>query len=120
MSSKFYTMTNKPAYLRRPAGAELKEIRVVPNPFHLKSRSIQFGVDAPDRIAFYGLPPECTIRIFTERGDLVDVIEHVDGSGDELWNSMTSSRQMIVSGLYIAHFETPTGEAAIKKFTIVR
>ena len=120
LSSKFYTMTNKPAYLRRPAGAELKEIRVVPNPFHLKSRSIQFGVDAPDRIAFYGLPPECTIRIFTERGDLVDVIEHVDGSGDELWNSMTSSRQMIVSGLYIAHFETPTGEAAIKKFTIVR
>jgi len=39
---------------------------------------------------------------------------------DETWNSITSSRQVITSGLYIAHFETPEGENAIQKFIIVR
>ena len=44
----------------------------------------------------------------------------IDGSGDELWNSITSSRQVIVSGIYIAVFETPNGESAIRKFIVVR
>ena len=120
VSNRFYTMTNKPAYLRRPAGGELSEIRIVPNPYHINAVKLQFGIDAPDRLAFYGLPPECTIRIYTERGDLIDTIEHIDGSGDELWNSITSSRQVIVSGIYIAVFETPNGESAIRKFIVVR
>ncbi|MBT7900046.1 MAG: hypothetical protein HN601_03770, partial [Candidatus Marinimicrobia bacterium] len=64
--------------------------------------------------------PVCTIRIFTERGDLVDTIEHSDGSGDEAWNSITSSRQLIVSGLYIAHFDMGDQGSAIRKFTVIR
>ncbi|MDZ7315774.1 MAG: hypothetical protein ONB24_06605 [candidate division KSB1 bacterium] len=120
-SSRFFTMTNKPAYLRRPAKDDLAEIRVVPNPYHIEARDIQFGRDdGADRLAFYGLPPECTIRIYTERGDLVDTIEHNDGSGDELWHSLTSSRQIVVSGLYIAHFQTPDGRSTYRKFVIIR
>ncbi|RPH93922.1 MAG: hypothetical protein EHM72_15970, partial [Calditrichaeota bacterium] len=104
-SSRFYTMTNKPAHLRRLAATSLDGIRVVPNPFHIQARDIQFGRDdGSDRLAFYGLPAECTIRIYTERGDLVETLYHNDGSGDELWHSLTSSRQVVVSGLYIAHF----------------
>ena len=53
------------------------------------------------------------------KSDLVDIIEHTDGSGDEIWNSITSSRQIIVSGIYIAHFEMPDGNA-IRKFAVVR
>ncbi len=49
----------------------------------------------------------------------MDTIEHTDGSGDEAWNSITSSRQIVVSGLYIAHFEMPDGNA-LRKFTVVR
>lgn len=120
VSSMFYTVTNKPAFLRRPAAESLDEIRVVPNPFHIKARSIQFGLDAPDRLAFFGLPPECTIKIYTERGDLVDTIEHTDGSGDELWNSLTSSGQLVVSGLYIAVFETPDNKTIVRKFIVIR
>ncbi|HLE55613.1 MAG TPA: hypothetical protein VJB15_00875 [Rhodothermia bacterium] len=118
-SSKFYTMTNRPAFLRRPAGESLDDIRIVPNPFDVRARDLQFA-GAPDRIAFFGLPPQCTIRIFTERGDLVHTIEHTDGSGDELWNSLTSSGQVIVSGLYIVHFLTPEGESTYKKFIVIR
>ena len=118
-SSKFYTLTNKAAALKRPPGESFKDIRVVPNPFHISARDLQYGVSAPDRLMFLNIPPVCTIRIFTERGDLVDTIEHTDGSGDEAWNSITSSRQIIVSGLYIAHFDMPDGDA-IRKFTVVR
>ena len=119
-SSKFYTITNKAASLKRPAGERFEDIRVVPNPFHVSARDFQYGVSAPDRIMFLNIPPVCTIRIFTERGDLIETIEHTDGSGDEAWNSITSSRQLIVSGLYIAHFEDPEGGSTIRKFTVIR
>ena len=119
VSSKFYTVTNQAAYLRRPAIlSTLDSIRVVPNPFHIGARSIQF--DQPDRIAFFGLPPRCTIKIYTERGDLIETLNHTNTTGDELWESVTSSRQVVVSGLYIAVFETPEGQKTYRKFVIVR
>ena len=119
VSSKFNTITNTPAYLRRPAViSTLDSIRVVPNPFHIGARTLQF--DSADRIAFFGLPPVCTIKIYTERGDLINTIQHSDGSGDELWDSVTSSRQIVVSGLYIAYIEKPNGESAVRKFVIIR
>jgi hypothetical protein len=144
VSSKFYTMTNQPAFLRRPSSAadttlttrkeRLGAIRVVPNPYHISARKLQFGNEAPDRIAFFGLPPECTIKIYTERGDLIETIEHTDGTGDQLWDSLTSSRQVVVSGLYIAYFEVTKdfydqetnellfrkGDHTIRKFIIIR
>ena len=122
VSSMFYTMTNVPAYLRRPAESDLSEIRIVPNPFHLRASELQFGITTPDRIAFFGLPPKCSIKILTERGDLIKSISHTDGSGDELWDCITSSRQIVVSGLYIAYFEVTenvideiTGDTIFKK-----
>lgn len=119
VSGKYYTVTNQAAYLRRPSVlTTMDSIRVVPNPFHLGGRSIQF--DQPDRIAFFGLPPQCTIKIYTERGDLIKTLNHTNNSGDELWESVTSSRQIVVSGLYIAVFETPDGEKTFRKFVIIR
>jgi len=101
-SSLFWTLTSVPAYLRRPAGSFLEHVRVVPNPYDIRSRMFQFGEDYQyDRIAFYELPPVCRVKVFTERGDLIWEKEHRDGSGDELWDSITSSRQIIVSGVYI-------------------
>ncbi|KAA3616892.1 MAG: hypothetical protein D8M58_05175 [Calditrichaeota bacterium] len=104
-SSMFYTLTNQPATLKRPPGKKLSEIRVVPNPYNIRAQELQFGTTTQDRIAFYGLPANCKIKIFTERGDLVNTIIHDDGSGDETWEQLTSSRQLVVSGVYIAYFE---------------
>lgn len=133
VSSKYYTMTNREAFLTRPPGNNLSGIRIVPNPYNIRARDLQFGQDTPDRIAFYGLPPKCKIRIYTETGDLIETIDHVNGSGDELWHSLTSSRQLIVSGLYIAHFEVTEdiyddagniifrkGDSTYKKFIVIR
>ncbi|MDZ7374345.1 MAG: fibronectin [candidate division KSB1 bacterium] len=118
-SGRFYTRTTEPAFLRRAAGRSLDQIRVVPNPYHIAARDLQYPGE-PDKIMFLDIPPRCTIKIFTERGDLIETIEHTDGSGDEEWNSVTSSRQVVVSGVYIAVFETPTGERAYRKFVIIR
>jgi hypothetical protein len=120
-SSKFYTLTAEPAYLRRPARDDLQEIRIVPNPYNIRAKHLQYGTgDGEDRIMFLNLPPYCTIDIYTERGDLIKTIDHFDATGDEAWNQVSSSRQNIVSGIYIAHITTPDGRSINKKFMIIR
>jgi len=122
VSNKFWTMTNTAARLKKPPKPALDSIFVVPNPWDIRSRQIQFGSESgsEDRIAFFGLPAKCTIKIFTERGDLVKVIEHTNGSADDYWHQETESRQIVVSGLYIAYFETPDGKSTFRKFIIIR
>lgn len=120
-SSMFYTRTTEPAYLRRPGSDDLEGIRIVPNPFYLTAdRQRLLFPEENDKIMFYNIPGRCTIKIYTERGDLIETIEHTDGSGDQEWFSITSSRQVIVSGVYIAHIETPDGRSINKKFIVIR
>ena len=133
LSSRFYTRTNQPAYLRRQAGASLDGIRIVPNPYNIASPGMQYPGE-PDKIMFLNIPGHCTIRIYTENGDLVNTINHENGSGDEAWNSITSSRQVVVSGVYIVHFTVTAdyadpatgqlkyakGDTAYQKLIIIR
>jgi hypothetical protein len=127
-SSLFLTLTSVPAYLLRPAGNAIEQVRVVPNPYDIRARSFQFGDQSQyDRIAFYGLPPQCSVRVYTERGDLVWSKDHTNGAGDELWDSMTSSRQIVVSGIYLLYVEVTEdgagfrkGESVIRKFVVIR
>jgi len=132
-SNLFWTRTTEPAYLRRPAGTAFSQIRIVPNPYNIRAKDYQFGASAPDRIMFFNIPPKCVIKIFTESGELINTIEHTNSSGDESWNLITSSRQVIVSGLYIAYFEVledyidpitgetmRKGESTHLKFIVIR
>lgn len=124
-SGKYANMTTQPALLARPAGKSLDEIVVVPNPFNLKAEDLQFPGDK-NRIIFYNVPPECTIRIFSESGDLVKTIEHTSGSGDAAWGILQNEQQtsdtgqIPVSGIYIANIQTPDGQSKNVKFLIVR
>jgi hypothetical protein len=68
---------------------------------------------------FVNLPNECKIKIFTERGDLIYEMDHA-GSGDRRWDLITSSRQIVVSGVYIATFEDPDGNMVYRKFVVIR
>lgn len=133
LSSRFYTKTNLPAYLRRQAGTSLSDIRIVPNPYNIRSTNLQFPGE-PDKIMFLNIPGHCTIRIYTENGDLIKTISHENGSGDETWNSNTSSGQVVVSGIYIVHFTVTQdyvdpqtgvvkyrkGDTAFQKLVIIR
>ena len=118
-SSLFWTRTMEPAYLRRRPVSSMDSIRVVPNPYNVRSRDLQY-LGEPDKIMFLNIPGECTIRIFTERGDLIKTIVHDNGSGDASWNSITDYGQVIVSGVYLAVFEKPNGEKKIRKFVVIR
>ncbi|MCB7130008.1 MAG: hypothetical protein J3T61_10780, partial [Candidatus Brocadiales bacterium] len=69
--------------------------------------------------------PIGTIRIFTLSGDLIKTIEHTNLTGDEPWDLITESNQVIRSGLYIFHVEgeDESGNSlgsALGKFSIVR
>jgi hypothetical protein len=102
-------------------GEGLELVRVVPNPYDIRSRMFQFGDKSQyDRIAFYNLPPVCKLKIFTERGDLVWQKDHTKGTGDELWDSMTSSGQIVASGIYILYVDAPGQGSVFRKFVIIR
>ena len=118
-SGRYYTQTYDPARLKRPAGQKLSDIRVVPNPYSISaSDNLRFP---GDRIAFYNIPGQCTIKIYSELGELIKTIEHTNGSGDEFWESVTSSNQIVVSGIYIVVVtDNSTGEQHITKFAVVR
>lgn len=103
-SSRFYTKTTEPAYLQRQSGTSLKDIRVVPNPYNISAKSMQYP-EEQDKLMFLNIPGKCNIKIYSERGDLIETIRHRNGTGDETWNSITSSRQVVVSGIYIAYIE---------------
>lgn len=118
-SNRIFSQSYDPAFLLRQAGAFMKDIRIVPNPYNISSK-LGF-TDASDKIAFFNIPGYCKIRIYSELGELVKEIDHNNGSGDEYWNSTTSSNQVIVSGIYIVVFEdTRTGERSIRKLSVIR
>ena len=120
-SSRYATQTYVAANLKRPPGQALTDVRIVPNPFNLGSSPSVRWPDQTDKLGFLNIPGEARIEIYTELGELVDRIEHTDGSGDEFWNHTTSSRQVVASGLYFAVItDLQTGERIIKKFVIIR
>jgi hypothetical protein len=131
VSSQFLTQTETSAELLKEGKSNMDSIYVVPNPYMVRSRKLQWGLTLDpthqnqgfdqDRIAFVNLPKEaCTIRIFTERGELIWQTEHTNGSSAEHWNQKTTYGQTIVSGIYIAHFQTSSGKSVYRKFVVVR
>ncbi len=120
-SNRFYTQTYDPAFLRRAAGDKLSDARIVPNPYNITSAKEVRWPDQQDKLGFLNIPGKCTIEIYTELGELIETIEHTDGSGDEFWDHTSYSNQVVVSGIYFAIIkEHETGNQIIKKFVIIR
>jgi len=130
-SGRYLNRTTQPVHLTRAAGT-LDDIVVVPNPFNISAREIQY-VGEQDKIMFLNIPGYCIIDIYTESGDHVIKIVHDDGSGDESWGALeeefsaTKFYQKVISGLYLARVEEinkstgrRTGNARVVKFLIVR
>ena len=129
-SGRYLNQTTRAAYLTRPFGT-LSTVRVVPNPFNISAEELQYPGEE-NKIMFMDIPAYCTIKIYTESGDLIKTLYHTDGSGDESWgklwqeHSATEDGQRVVSGIYIAYIEqndaegNPTGESTALKFVIVR
>ncbi|MFN3596038.1 MAG: hypothetical protein ACK41D_02060 [Rubricoccaceae bacterium] len=136
-SSRYFAQTYSPARLQRPQGRSMEDIRVVPNPYYIGADRLGAGgvrfPDRNDKLAFYNIPGQCRIEIYTELGELVDTIVHTDGSGDAIWDHTTSSRQVIASGIYIAVITVTediqdangallfrAGDRTFRKFAVIR
>ncbi len=98
-SSRYLTRSQLPAVPFKPGLNESNKIRVVPNPATVASgKALVSG--SPDKISFFNLPIKCTLRIFTETGDLIKTIDHY-GTADHEWNQRTDDNQYVSSGIYI-------------------
>lgn len=115
-----------PNYVLRPFRTTLppapkldkSSLIVSPNPFVLRTGSTM--PDDNSRIQFVNVPTPCTIRIYSIRGDLIKTINHSALDGIAVWNLLTDYGQYVVSGVYVYHIETPSGETLIGKVGVVR
>jgi len=105
---------------------DMEEIAVVPNPYVVaaswESKSpFKFG-RGERKLYFIHLPKECTIRVYTIRGYLVDVIEHnstID-DGQQEWNMLSKDGQEIAYGIYVYYIEAPGIGEKIGKFAVIK
>lgn len=102
-----------------------EEPYVVPNPY-VGSASFEaerFAVSGRGerRMEFRGLPANCTIRIYTVRGELVQTLRH-DGSNDGYvaWDLRTKDNLDVAPGLYLFHVDGSDTGKHIGKFAIIK
>lgn len=108
------------------AKADLDKIKVVPNPYvafaDWEPANPYSSGRGPRSIHFNHLPAQCTIRIFTVNGELVDKIEHNadlnDGSAH--WDMLTKDNLSISYGVYIYHIEAPGIGEKVGKFAVIK
>ena len=91
---------------------ELERIAVVPNPYigaSIFEPRTQIEGRGDRRVQFIHLPQQCTIRIFTIRGELVRTLEHngLASDGAEDWDLRTDGNENVAYGIYIYHVEAP-------------
>ncbi|MFP4548620.1 MAG: hypothetical protein ACLFQM_10860 [Fidelibacterota bacterium] len=108
------------------AKQELDDICVVPNPYVVTAswepkNPYKFG-RGERRIQFFHLPRECTIRIYSLRGFLVDTIEHrsTADNGMESWDLISKDGNDIAYGIYIYHVEVPGIGEKIGRFVVIK
>jgi hypothetical protein len=103
-------------------------VKVVPNPYIVDNEWQRSSLIR--RVRFINLPNQCTIRIFNLNGELVKTLLHAEttaegkgvvnnAGGDEWWDLLSASRNLVASGVYIFNVESKVGEQT-GKFAIVR
>ncbi|OGB99220.1 hypothetical protein A2V82_06305 [candidate division KSB1 bacterium RBG_16_48_16] len=106
---------------------DMDKISVVPNPY-VVTNTLEPGVrninlNQRRRIMFTNIPAQCTIKIFTMSGYLVDEIE-VDGyqdAGMAYWDLLTKEDLEIAAGVYLYHIKSKvSGKEKMGKFAVIK
>jgi hypothetical protein len=98
---------------------------VVPNPYvgFASFEPERFAVSGRGerRIEFRGLPANCTIRVYTVKGELVKTLVH-DGSVDGIvpWNLRSADNLDVAPGLYVFHVDAGELGTKIGKFALIK
>lgn len=107
------------------AKSELDLISVVPNPYVAAAsweERPEVSGRGPRKIQFTHLPEQCTIKIFTMRGELVRTLEHngIAGDGAAFWDLKTEDNQDVAYGIYFYHVEAPGIGEKVGKFALIK
>ena len=122
-----FTINNNEGLDTEALSSTMDDIKVVPNPY-VMTNMMEEAVTNPflnqrRRILFTHIPAECTIKIFTVSGVLVDEI-HVQNSPEQgivHWDMLTRESLEIAAGMYIYHVEaTNTGNTKVGKFAVIK
>ncbi len=108
------------------AALALDSVYVVPNPYVATSvfePSNPYLVGRGERrIYFMNLPPECTIRIYTITGELVQTLTHnssVD-DGQEPWDLTSRDGMDVAFGVYLFHVDAPGVGETVGRFALIK
>ncbi|MBN2070856.1 MAG: hypothetical protein JW814_05305 [Candidatus Krumholzibacteriota bacterium] len=107
-----------------------EKVYVVPNPATAETMApwqLEPNMDDPTgiKVEFRNLPEgECTVRIFTLSGDLVEELYHNSGDsgGTLVWDLVSRNGQNVTSGVYLFAVESRNSsiDRTIGKFVIIR
>jgi hypothetical protein len=98
---------------------------VVPNPYvaaaSFEPERFAISGRGERRIEFRGLPANCTVRVYTVRGELVRTLPH-DGSDDGFvaWDLRTKDNLDVAPGLYVYHVDAGEVGTSVGKFAIIK
>jgi hypothetical protein len=115
-----------PAFDAERAAAALDSVYVVPNPYvatSLFEPSNPYLVGRGERrVYFVNLPPQCTIRIYTITGDLVQTIEHNGGveNGQAPWDLTSRDGMDVAYGVYLFHVEAPGVGQTVGRLALIK
>lgn len=105
----------------------MRDIKVVPNPYvgtnAMEPSVANWLLNQRRRLLFTHLPAQCTIRIFTVSGVLVDKIEVNNSSDNGIthWDMLTKEGLEIAAGMYIYHVRAKaTGDEKVGKFAVIK
>jgi len=123
-----FTLQTKAGFVdNQAASSNLDNIYVVPNPYvganEIEPANKLSGQNRGERrIYFENLPMQCTIRIYTLSGELVNTIEHESGvdNGREFWNLLNHDGFSVAYGVYLAHIDAPGVGEKLIKFALIK
>ncbi|HIA80416.1 MAG TPA: hypothetical protein EYO07_09735 [Candidatus Marinimicrobia bacterium] len=126
MSDIFSFTTLASTIDKEAAKNQLDEVAVVPNPYVVAAswepRHIYQSGRGPRKLDFIHLPSQCTIKIFTLAGYLVDTIEHnsLNEDGSESWDLLSKDGLEIAFGVYLYHISAKGIGETTGKFALVK
>jgi hypothetical protein len=100
-------------------------IAVVPNPY-VGAASWEPATTSAGRgdrlVYFIHLPRECTIRIYTISGHLVQTLTHSGraDNGQEPWNLVSQDGMSIAFGMYVFHVDAPGVGTYVGRFAVLK
>ncbi|HYQ87036.1 MAG TPA: hypothetical protein VES59_07330 [Bacteroidota bacterium] len=125
-TGEFYEFTTERSRVDASlARNQMANIAVVPNPYVGAASWEPFSNTSgrgERRIYFIHLPRECTIRIYTISGHLVQTLYHngtID-DGQEPWDLLSRDGANIAYGVYAYHVDAPGVGSRIDKFAIMK